>query len=112
MAYTSRDAVKVVLINTQYVETDTTSFKSVVQSLTGKDSCVEWIEKSSYAAGKRKRPLAVNGGIERSGHFGNGGCGSSSTAVPMLSKGMSFKDLDSLMLELPPMEESHWLWAQ
>lgn len=111
MAYTSRDAVKVVLINTQYVETDTTSFKSVVQSLTGKDSCVEWIEKSSFAAGKRKRPVAANGGIERSDHFGNGGCGSSS-AVPMLSKGMSFKDLDSLMLEVPPMEEFHWLWAQ
>ncbi|XP_030970426.1 VQ motif-containing protein 1-like [Quercus robur] len=111
MAYTSHDAVKVVLINTQYVETDTTSFKSVVQSLTGKDSCVEWIEKSSYAAGKRKRPVAVNGGIERSGHFGNGGCGSSS-AVPMLSKGMSFKELDSLMSEVPPMEEFHWLWAQ
>lgn len=111
MAYTSHDAVKVVLINTQYVETDTTSFKSVVQSLTGKDSCVEWIEKSSYAAGKRKRPVAVNGGIERSGHFGNVGCGSSS-AVPMLSKGMSFKEVESLMSEVPPMEEFHWLWAQ
>ncbi|KZV29743.1 hypothetical protein F511_05837 [Dorcoceras hygrometricum] len=32
--------VKVVIINTQYVETDAMSFKSVVQSLTGKDSVV------------------------------------------------------------------------
>ncbi|MED6148575.1 hypothetical protein PIB30_054381 [Stylosanthes scabra] len=33
--------VKVVIINTQYVETDATSFKSVVQKLTGKDSSAE-----------------------------------------------------------------------
>jgi len=34
----SRNPVKIVIINTQYVETDATSFKSVVQKLTGKDS--------------------------------------------------------------------------
>ncbi|KAL6995766.1 hypothetical protein U1Q18_005902 [Sarracenia purpurea var. burkii] len=31
------EAVKVVFIDTQYVETNTTSFKSVVQKITGKD---------------------------------------------------------------------------
>nr|GLL47192.1 VQ motif protein [Ipomoea trifida] len=35
-----RECVKVVVINTQYIETDARSFKSVVQSLTGKDSPV------------------------------------------------------------------------
>ncbi|KAK7401702.1 hypothetical protein VNO78_13385 [Psophocarpus tetragonolobus] len=34
----TKGPVKVVIINTQYVETDATSFKSVVQKLTGKDS--------------------------------------------------------------------------
>ncbi|RYQ96178.1 hypothetical protein Ahy_B08g091768 [Arachis hypogaea] len=34
----NKGPVKVVIINTQYVETDATSFKSVVQKLTGKDS--------------------------------------------------------------------------
>lgn len=33
-----RNPVKIVIIDTHYVETDATSFKSVVQSLTGKDS--------------------------------------------------------------------------
>ncbi|KEH38408.1 hypothetical protein MtrunA17_Chr2g0312981 [Medicago truncatula] len=37
----SRNPVKIVIINTQYVETDATSFKSVVQKLTGKDSDAE-----------------------------------------------------------------------
>nr|GME06337.1 VQ motif-containing protein 1-like [Ipomoea batatas]GME08640.1 VQ motif-containing protein 1-like [Ipomoea batatas] len=36
-----RECVKVVVINTQYIETDARSFKSVVQSLTGKDSPAE-----------------------------------------------------------------------
>lgn len=38
MAGGNREAVKVVIINTQYVATDAMSFKSVFQSLTGKDS--------------------------------------------------------------------------
>ena len=33
--------VRVVMINTQYIETDSLSFKSVVQRLTGKDAVVE-----------------------------------------------------------------------
>ncbi|GMY33571.1 VQ motif-containing protein 1-like [Fagus crenata] len=53
-ASSTHEAVKVVVINTHYVETDPTSFKSAVQSLTGKDSCVAWIENSSYDAAKRK----------------------------------------------------------
>ncbi|KAF3619263.1 hypothetical protein FXO38_33004 [Capsicum annuum] len=34
----SRDKVKVVIINTEYIETDARNFKSVVQKLTGKDA--------------------------------------------------------------------------
>jgi hypothetical protein len=100
------EAVKIVLIETQYVTTDSMSFKSVVQNLTGKDSCVTLIEKS----GKRKRqPVATasgGGGFESSG--GAGG----NKNVSMLTKGLSFKDLDKLILEAPPMEELLWLWAE
>jgi len=37
----NRNPVKIVIIYTQYVETDSTSFKFVVQKLTGKDSVAE-----------------------------------------------------------------------
>ncbi|CAL1405982.1 unnamed protein product [Linum trigynum] len=78
--------VKVVLIDTRYVVTEPESFKSVVQRLTGKDSCVSWIqeEASFTAATNRKRPNTSNG---------------------QFSKGMSFKDLDRMMLEIPAAEE-------
>lgn len=48
--------VKVVYIDTQYVETDPLSFKSVVQSLTGMNSTVALMEESSsLPCHKRKR---------------------------------------------------------
>ncbi|KAG2684768.1 hypothetical protein I3760_10G090200 [Carya illinoinensis] len=118
----SGKAVKVVHIDTQYVETDPLNFKSVVQSLTGKDSCVAWIEKSSFGANKRKRsPVTVNNGggsfdIRPScGRHDNGSTvGSGNLHVSVLSKGMSFKDLDGMILEDPPMEElMQWLmWTE
>ncbi|CAI0548497.1 unnamed protein product [Linum tenue] len=95
--------VKVVLIDTRYVVTEPESFKSVVQRLTGKDSCVSWIqeEASFTAATNRKRPTtsAVVGG---NGSSGDG----------RFSKGMSFKELDRMMLELPAAEELRQLWSQ
>ncbi|WCJ27409.1 VQ motif-containing protein [Euphorbia peplus] len=88
-----REEVKVVLIDTQHVITDPKSFKSVVQSLTGKDSCVSWIEETSYtSARKRKRPQPP--------------------ADWKLTKGLSFKDLDRMILEMPPVEDLYQLWAQ
>ncbi|XP_041023363.1 VQ motif-containing protein 1-like [Juglans microcarpa x Juglans regia] len=115
MACATRDqAVRVVLIDTQYVETDAMSFKSVVQSLTGKDSCVSWIEKSSFGVENRKSPVAVNrSGFDKSGSdYINNGCGGTGNrSVSMLSKGMSFKDLDVMILQAPPMEDLQWLWA-
>lgn len=41
MSGNGKEPVKVVIINTQYVETDAGSFKSVVQKLTGKDAVVD-----------------------------------------------------------------------
>lgn len=113
---TNPEAVKVVLIDTRYIKTDPTSFKSVVQKLTGKDSCVGWIDKSSFtgaAAMTKNKPPAVqisSPGINVAG--GVNGCGPSSTNISkVLSKGMSFKDIERMMLDLPSAEDlQYWLW--
>ncbi|XWS12360.1 hypothetical protein CRYUN_Cryun37aG0083000 [Craigia yunnanensis] len=70
---TSHEDVKVVL-NTQYVETDPLSFKSVVQRLTGKDCCVSWIEESSFSGRKTETKVARKGAAE-------GLCGTATVGV-------------------------------
>ncbi|XP_076925785.1 VQ motif-containing protein 1-like [Bidens hawaiensis] len=87
MSRSRREPVKVVIINTEYVETDAMSFKSVVQRLTGKDA-------PSPAPSPKKNCGGGDGGV-RDGH-GN---------TPVLNKGMSFRDLDKLLLELPTMDD-------
>nr|GEW61472.1 ribonuclease H-like domain-containing protein [Tanacetum cinerariifolium] len=79
MSRSRKDPVKVVIINTEYVETDATSFKSVVQRLTGKDS---------------PSPVTSPNNM-RSSHGGHRGVVKS----PILKKGMSFRDLDKLLLD-------------
>lgn len=91
----NRKPVKVVIIGTQYIETNPLSFKSVVQSLTGKDSCVAWVEESSYKSRKRRRTVDKSSG----------------DAAAELSNCRSFNDWDALMLELPPAEELSWVWG-
>ncbi|EEF42650.1 VQ motif-containing protein 10 [Ricinus communis] len=114
MASAKSEDVKVVIIDTQYILTDPLSFKSVVQSLTGKDSCVSWVQESSFSTGaKRKRePEGNNGELEY--YSGNGGKGDlfGGGSDWMLSKGLSFEDLDRLISEMPPMEERYQLLAQ
>ncbi|XWS18639.1 hypothetical protein CRYUN_Cryun32bG0062100 [Craigia yunnanensis] len=112
---TSHEDVKVVLIDTQYVETDPFSFKSVVQKLTGKDCCVAWIEESSFSGRKTETKVAGKGAAEESYStaavgvgYGDGGGG---LGVSMLTKGLSFKDLDRMILEAPPVDELKWLWT-
>ncbi|KAL2472749.1 VQ motif-containing protein motif-containing protein 1-like [Forsythia ovata] len=73
----NREAVKVVIINTQYVETDAMSFKSVVQRLTGKDST-----QSSFAHNSKQQPM-FNG-----------------TTSPL-----SFGDFDRMLRGFLPLEE-------
>ncbi|KAF5766500.1 putative VQ motif-containing protein [Helianthus annuus] len=88
------DPVKVVIINTEYIETDATNFKSVVQHLTGKDS--------------PNPALSLNGKLSLGGrNDGGGGAGAGDMSSPMLNKGMSFRDLDKLLLELPTMDEMY-----
>ncbi|GFZ12346.1 hypothetical protein Acr_23g0007310 [Actinidia rufa] len=57
----SREPIKIVFINTEYVETDATSFKSVVQRLTGKDAKVG-IE-SGDRAGRSRTEMGGGGGM-------------------------------------------------
>ncbi|XVF27315.1 hypothetical protein REPUB_Repub14bG0096600 [Reevesia pubescens] len=42
---------------------------------------------------------------------GGGGGGGGFGHVSMLTKGLSFKNLDRMILEVPPMDELKWLWA-
>ncbi|EXC29346.1 hypothetical protein L484_021654 [Morus notabilis] len=116
MASPRRGPVKVVLIDTRYVKADPTSFKSVVQSLTGKDSCVAWVESSSFHGTTNNTTTTttttheINKGEIKPDHdvisSTNNGNGSSF----MFSRGMSFKDLDRMLLEMPPLADlQYWL---
>ncbi|KAK8524626.1 hypothetical protein V6N13_015641 [Hibiscus sabdariffa] len=109
------------MIDTRYVTTDPHSFKSIVQRLTGKDCCVSWIEESSFASKKmgtdnvaRKVAAEESYGTANvgSGYRGAGGGVGGVGHVSMLTKGVSFKDLDRLILEAPPLDEWSWLWAE
>ncbi|XP_020224131.1 VQ motif-containing protein 1-like [Cajanus cajan] len=91
----NRGPVKVVIINTQYVETDATSFKSVVQKLTGKDS--EILEAVSEN-GQKKRHDKHNVEVPSAGDFGRS----------FLMRDVSFKELDRLLSEMPTINN---LWA-
>ncbi|MBA0663565.1 hypothetical protein Goklo_003674, partial [Gossypium klotzschianum] len=115
----SDEGVKIVIINTQYVETDPLSFKSVVQRLTGKESCVSWIEESSFPCSKTQTNYNVAAGkVSAEGSYGTAtvgggyGCdGGGGCHVPVFTTGLSFKDLDRLILEAPPLDELSWLLA-
>ncbi|KAK8618583.1 hypothetical protein V6N13_132570 [Hibiscus sabdariffa] len=108
-ASASREDIKVVLIDTRYVETDLDSFKSVVQRLTGKDCCVSWIDDGSVSCRKTEENNVVG---KVAAHEGTAaaGCGYSTTGG-----GSGFDiigDLDTLILEAPPLDELSWLWAE
>ncbi|XP_030525660.1 VQ motif-containing protein 10 [Rhodamnia argentea] len=89
-----QEGIKVVIINTQYVQTDPKSFKSVVQKLTGKDSKVP-------GSPDAKSCTAGTGGA-RSGVGDIGG----------MSRNLPFKyDLDRMLKEMPPVREFNDLWS-
>ncbi|XP_025608127.1 VQ motif-containing protein 1-like [Arachis hypogaea] len=75
----NKGPVKVVIINTQYVETDATSFKSVVQKLTGKDSSDDY---------GKPRNNNNNGFVNQ-----------------FLIRDMSFKEFDRLFSQMPPIND-------
>lgn len=92
------EPMKVVFINTQYVETDARSFKNVVQELTGKDAIV--------AAGPFESHSGYDGG-SKSGQdtrrlCGGGGRGGVETTT----------EFDRFFKEMPAMEEFYKLWSE
>ncbi|XP_021776253.1 VQ motif-containing protein 10-like [Chenopodium quinoa] len=125
-----RQPLKVVHIKTQYVETDACSFKSVVQDLTGKDSTIAYapstsrvmkVSKEKISARPQSRLARTSHGPQTTpeGHFmldcceGNNlqdcmGRGSSGGGTySFLSRNLSYKEMDRLLKELPPLDDLH-----
>ncbi|KAE8688652.1 VQ motif-containing protein 10 [Hibiscus syriacus] len=71
----SHEHVKVVLTDTQYVETDPHSFKSVVQNLRGKECCVAWMEETSFSGLKAETKVHGKVDAERSWNAATPGVG-------------------------------------
>lgn len=110
----ARDPVKVVIINTQYVQTDAMSFKSVVQRLTGKDSKIEIDPSSNYSSDSgfygnnkdhRHHHQQQQQQQQQMTRYGSATGLQMSSHVPVMSRGLSFKDFDRLLKELPPLDE-------
>ncbi|KAE8680060.1 putative Pectin lyase-like superfamily protein [Hibiscus syriacus] len=89
-----REPVKVVIINTKYVETDATSFKSVVQELTGKDS-----EVTSNPLRRRSRFYheEINKKEVQVARVGSAS-----------SRSGEFKEFERLLKEMPPADDLWW----
>lgn len=97
MPGSSRKAMKVVIINTHYVETDATSFKSVVQKLTGKDSTLANDQEESDSGNiLRERRERMNRSSSAQMLRGK---------KVILMRDSSFKEFDRLLREMPPMHE-------
>lgn len=79
--------MKVVIINTQYVETDSGSFKSVVQRLTGKDAVVQVHQQPPAVVAESEKQMSGTGELARTNS--------------VLLRGLSFKDFDNFLMELP-----------
>ncbi|EYU27228.1 hypothetical protein ABFS82_13G059000 [Erythranthe guttata] len=94
--------VKVVIINTEYVETDAESFKSVVQRLTGKHSTL-----AAAAAAEEEEKLKPP---RSSGAFDN--YYRETTTSGVLERGLSFKDFDRMLKELPSLDELYTIYAE
>lgn len=100
------EPMKVVFINTQYVETDARSFKTVVQELTGKDAIV--------AAGPFESPSGSDGRCYGGGskirednrelYDGRSGGGGGRVGTTT--------EFDRFFKEMPPMEELYKLWSE
>ncbi|KAH0919174.1 hypothetical protein HID58_026834 [Brassica napus] len=92
--------MKVVFINTQYVETDTRSFKTVVQELTGKDAIVA---PGPFESPSTSDVRCYGGGskIVEDSRRSNGGGGEVGTTT----------EFDRFFKEMPPMEELYKLWC-
>ncbi|XP_009760887.1 VQ motif-containing protein 1 [Nicotiana tabacum] len=106
--------VKIVVINTQYIETDASSFKSVVQRLTGKNSTVEMEVAAApppTAAANYYRHGYTNWDDQSSRALISETESIARKPSPSLGRGMSFNDFDNIFKELPPVDDLLRLYA-
>ncbi|KAJ0256609.1 VQ motif-containing protein 10 [Hirschfeldia incana] len=94
------EPMKVVFINTQYVETDARSFKTVVQELTGKDAIVAPGPFESPPSTSDVRGYGGGSKTREDSRRSNGGGGVGTTT-----------EFDRVFKEMPPMEELYKLWS-
>ncbi|CAA7056667.1 unnamed protein product [Microthlaspi erraticum] len=94
MSRVRSEPMKVVFINTQYVQTDARSFKNVVQELTGKNAVVA-DGPYEFSGGGKDSSRQSSGG----GRVGEGGVGTT--------------EFDSFFREMmPPVGELYNLWSE
>ncbi|KAE8124586.1 hypothetical protein FH972_019453 [Carpinus fangiana] len=89
MPGSGRKPMKVVIINTHFVETDATSFKSVVQKLTGKNSTLANDQEESESRIRFRERMAKTR--------------PSTSSVQILMRDSSFKEFDRLLRQMPPL---------
>ncbi|XP_011045599.1 PREDICTED: uncharacterized protein LOC105140454 [Populus euphratica] len=112
MAGLIREPVRVVIINTKYVETDVRSFKSVVQEFTGKDSAPpgnsdhkhlkRTLSRKSTSMDEirdKRVPLDVSDKVSYAG------------GDQVLMRNLSFKEFEGLLNEMPSIDELYRSWA-
>ncbi|XP_028783112.1 VQ motif-containing protein 1-like [Neltuma alba] len=105
----SKKPVKIVIISTQYVQTDAGSFKSVVQKLTGKDShhhhhhVEEEPPPPPPPPSRKEDSILLEPKAHQSHHEVSGG-GSSRVFI----RDVSFKEFDRMFREMPPIHE---IWS-
>ncbi|XP_052178822.1 VQ motif-containing protein 10-like [Diospyros lotus] len=98
MSHANGQPPKIVYIKTQFVETDASSFKSVVQRLTGKDSVVPANPAASAGQPPNNQPVIQTPAVSAAGG-------------PVFPRAASFKDIDRLLTELQPLDELFRLWS-
>ncbi|KAG6756313.1 hypothetical protein POTOM_039740 [Populus tomentosa] len=105
-----REPVKVVIINTEYVQTDASSFKSVVQKLTGKDSAPSGNRDELKMGSSRElesmdqvRAKRVRLDVDDNASYASGD--------PVLMRDFSFKEFEILLNEMPSVDELYQLFA-
>ncbi|KAI9120311.1 hypothetical protein K1719_007344 [Acacia pycnantha] len=110
------DGVKIVQIETRYVQTDAMNFRDVVQSLTGKNSCTAWVGSGGFDKAARDNSVKSeefqchDHGVARDHDQSNyNGEDASLSSMILKNTTTSYKDFDRLLYELPPAEDLQWL---
>lgn len=89
-----REAMMIKIVETQFVETDATTFKSVVQSLTGRESNT----KSMVAMSNSSCNSSLEVRVQEGGGEVEGSCG-------LRQGSLQLEDFGRMFLELPPLDE-------